>query len=82
MFLGPGVNPAQGVFIEMFTTSILVLAVLMMAAEKHQATPFAPVRCTFAIGSIRHLTHGLLGWYWLDALHGPHVSRRPAGLES
>ena len=30
-------------FIEMFGTSFLVLAVLMLAAEKHLATPFAPV---------------------------------------
>ncbi|KAI8980134.1 aquaporin-like protein [Trametes punicea] len=42
-YLGPGVNRAQGVFIEMFITSALVLAVLMLAAEKHNATPFAPV---------------------------------------
>jgi aquaporin rerated protein, other eukaryote len=39
-----GVNLAQGVFIEAFITSALVLAVLMLAAEKHAATPFAPVR--------------------------------------
>ena len=42
-FLAEGVNRAQGVFIEMFITSALVLAVLMLAAEKHSATPFAPV---------------------------------------
>ncbi|EPT03116.1 hypothetical protein FOMPIDRAFT_1116805 [Fomitopsis schrenkii] len=41
--LSPGINPAQAVFIEMFITTALVLAVLMMAAEKHSATPFAPV---------------------------------------
>jgi aquaporin related protein len=41
--LGTGINPAQGVFIEMFITTALVLAVLMLAAEKHQATPFAPI---------------------------------------
>ncbi|EMD33569.1 hypothetical protein CERSUDRAFT_56474 [Gelatoporia subvermispora B] len=41
--LAPGINSAQGVFIEMFMTSILVLAVLMLAAEKHFTTPFAPV---------------------------------------
>ena len=41
--LQDGINPAQGVFIEMFVTSYLVLAVLMLAAEKHQVTPFAPV---------------------------------------
>jgi aquaporin related protein len=34
---------AQGVFIEMFITSALVLSVLMLAAEKHQATAFAPI---------------------------------------
>jgi len=42
-FLQQGINPAQGVFIEMFITTALVLAVLMLAAEKHQATPFAPI---------------------------------------
>lgn len=42
-FLQAGVNPAQGVFIEAFITAALVLSVLMLAAEKHVATPFAPV---------------------------------------
>ncbi|KAI0368623.1 aquaporin-like protein [Pilatotrama ljubarskyi] len=42
-YLAPGVNKAQGVFIEMFITTALVLAILMLAAEKHNATPFAPV---------------------------------------
>ena len=42
-FLAPGVNLAQGVFIEMFITAALCLAVLMLAAEKHSSTPFAPV---------------------------------------
>jgi len=41
--LQAGINPAQGVFIEMFVTSYLVLAVLMLAVEKHRVTPFAPV---------------------------------------
>jgi aquaporin related protein len=41
--LREGINPAQGVFIEMFVTSYLVIAVLMLAAEKHLVTPFAPV---------------------------------------
>jgi glycerol uptake facilitator-like aquaporin len=38
------INLAQGVFIEMFITAALCLAVLMLAAEKHSSTPFAPVR--------------------------------------
>ena len=37
------INLAQGVFIEMFITAALCLAVLMLAAEKHLSTPFAPV---------------------------------------
>ncbi|KAG6872940.1 hypothetical protein C0992_009247, partial [Termitomyces sp. T32_za158] len=43
-FLQQDINLAQGVFIEMFITCALVLSVLMLAAEKHQATAFAPVR--------------------------------------
>lgn len=41
--LAAGINPAQAVFIEAFITAALCLAVLMLAAEKHNATPFAPV---------------------------------------
>jgi len=41
--LGPGITPVKGVFIEMFVTSYLVLAILMLAVEKHHVTPFAPV---------------------------------------
>lgn len=33
-FLQNGINPAQGVFIEAFITAVLVMAVLMLAAEK------------------------------------------------
>ncbi|KAF9524740.1 aquaporin-like protein [Crepidotus variabilis] len=43
VFLKNHINKAQGVFIEMFITAALVLAVLMLAAEKHEATPFAPI---------------------------------------
>jgi glycerol uptake facilitator-like aquaporin len=65
--LQKGVNAAQGVFIEMFITGALVLSVLMLAAEKHTATPFAPVRY-----SIHHALHDLidvmLDWHRTDAL--------------
>jgi aquaporin related protein len=40
---GTAINSAQAVFIEMFITAALCLAVLMLGAEKHDATPFAPV---------------------------------------
>lgn len=41
--LGTGVSLVQGVFIEMFCTAILILAILMLAAEKSKATPMAPI---------------------------------------
>jgi aquaporin related protein len=47
----PNINLAQGVFIEMFITAALCLAVLMLAAEKHSSTPFAPV-CVYFRSSI------------------------------
>lgn len=33
----------QAVFIEMFITAALVFAVIMLAAEKHRLTAFAPI---------------------------------------
>ncbi|EJD48750.1 aquaporin-like protein [Auricularia subglabra TFB-10046 SS5] len=39
----PRINDAQALFIEMFVTAFLTLAVLMLAVEKHRTTPFAPV---------------------------------------
>ncbi|KAG8966472.1 Aquaporin-4 [Tulasnella sp. 419] len=41
--LSPGVSKSRGVFLEMFLTAALVLAVLMLAAEKHRTTSFAPI---------------------------------------
>lgn len=41
--LGTGVSIAQGVFLEMFLTSLLVFTIFMLAAEKHKATFLAPV---------------------------------------
>ncbi|KAG9126207.1 hypothetical protein FRC07_004425 [Ceratobasidium sp. 392] len=38
-----GINAAQAVFIEAFLTAALVFAVLMLAAEKHRSTAFAPI---------------------------------------
>jgi len=38
-----GVNKVQAVFIEMFITAALALAVLMLATEKSEVTPFAPI---------------------------------------
>jgi len=40
---GPHVSNAQAVWIEAFLQAALCLTVLMLAAEKHKATPFAPI---------------------------------------
>ncbi|KAJ9615163.1 hypothetical protein H2200_001237 [Cladophialophora chaetospira] len=47
--LSNGTTPAQGVFIEMFLTSLLVFTILMLAAEKHYATFMAPVGIGLAL---------------------------------
>jgi aquaporin related protein len=38
-----GTSRVQAVFIEMFITAALVFAVIMLAAEKHRLTAFAPI---------------------------------------
>jgi aquaporin rerated protein, other eukaryote len=47
--LGGGTNLAQGLFIEMFLTSMLVFTILMLAVEKHKATYLAPVGIGLAL---------------------------------
>ena len=47
--LGSGTSIAQGVFLEMFLTSILVFTIFMLAAEKHKATFLAPVGIGLAL---------------------------------
>jgi aquaporin related protein len=41
--LSPGTSIAQGVFIEMFLTALLIFIVLMLAAEKSKDTFIAPI---------------------------------------
>lgn len=47
--LGGGTSSVQGVFIEMFLTSLLVITILMLAVVKHRTTPLAPVGIGFAL---------------------------------
>jgi aquaporin related protein len=47
--LTAGTSIAQGVFIEMFLTTLLVFVILMLAAEKHQATFIAPIGISLAL---------------------------------
>lgn len=47
--LADGVSIAQGVFIEAFGTMLLITVILFLAAEKHEATPFAPIGIGLAL---------------------------------
>ena len=47
--LSAGVSIAQGVFIEMFLTALLVFVILMLAAEKSAVTPVAPIGIGLAL---------------------------------
>lgn len=47
--LADGVSIAQGVFIEAFGTMLLIIVILFLAAEKHEATPFAPLGIGLAL---------------------------------
>ncbi|TLD23866.1 hypothetical protein PspLS_06805 [Pyricularia sp. CBS 133598] len=71
--LGPGVSPAQGVFIEMFLTTQLILVILLLAVEKHRLTYIAPLGIGFAL----FVTH-LAGVYFTGASLNPARSLGPA----
>jgi len=47
--LSEGTSIAQGVFIEAFGTMLLIFVIIMLAAEKHEATPVAPVGIGLAL---------------------------------
>ncbi|KAH7125716.1 aquaporin-like protein [Dendryphion nanum] len=47
--LGTGTSIAQGVFLEMFLTALLVFTIFMLAAEKHKATFLAPIGIGLAL---------------------------------
>lgn len=47
--LGANTSIAQGVFLEMFLTSLLVFTIFMLAAEKHKATFLAPIGIGLAL---------------------------------
>ncbi|KAM0704432.1 hypothetical protein Q7P35_008666 [Cladosporium inversicolor] len=47
--LAEGTNLAQGLFIEMFLTALLVFTILMLTAEKHRATFIAPIGIGLAL---------------------------------
>ncbi|KAK9451432.1 aquaporin-like protein [Limtongia smithiae] len=71
--LGDGVSKSRGLFIEMFMTIQLCLAVLFLAVEKHRARPMAPLGIGFAL-FINHL----VGVYFTGAGMNPARSFGPA----
>lgn len=71
--LGAGTSVAQGLFIEMFLTSLLMLAILLLAAEKHKATFIAPIGIGLAL-----FVAELLGVYYTGGSLNPARSFGPA----
>ncbi|WVQ97426.1 hypothetical protein IAU59_004539 [Kwoniella sp. CBS 9459] len=71
--LGGGTSIVQGLFIEMFLTSLLMLAILLLAAEKHKATFIAPIGIGLAL-----FVAELLGVYYTGGSLNPARSFGPA----
>jgi aquaporin related protein len=70
--LGSGMSPARGVFMEMFLTTMLMLTILLLAAEKSKATFLAPI----GIGLALFITQ-LVGVYYTGASVNPARSLGP-----
>ena len=70
--LGHGTSIAQGLFIEMFLTSLLMITVLMLAVEKSKTTFLAPI----GIGLSLFVAH-LSGAYFTGASLNPTRSFGP-----
>lgn len=75
--LGPHVNVARGLFMEMFLTAELILAIFMLAVEKHRATFLAPI----GIGLALFIGH-IVGIYYTGAGLNPARSLGPAVVET
>ncbi|EIW72441.1 hypothetical protein TREMEDRAFT_16454, partial [Tremella mesenterica DSM 1558] len=71
--LGGGTSVAQGLFIEMFLTALLMLAILLLAAEKHAATFIAPIGIGLAL-----FIAELLGVYYTGGSLNPARSFGPS----
>jgi len=68
-----GTTIAQGLFLEMFLTSLLVITVLMLAGEKHKSTFLAPVGIGLAL-----FVAELMGIYYTGGSLNPARSFGPA----
>ncbi|THV45321.1 hypothetical protein BGAL_0503g00060 [Botrytis galanthina] len=71
--LKPGMSPAQGVVLEMILTCQLCFTVLMLAAEKHEATFLAPLGIGLSV-----FIGELAGVFWTGGSMNPARSLGPA----
>jgi aquaporin rerated protein, other eukaryote len=84
--LGGGTSVAQGLFIEMFTTTQLVFTVVMLAVVKHKATYLAPIGIGIAlfIGNMTSKLHSfillLMRPWFLIVLPSPGAYFSGAGI--
>jgi aquaporin related protein len=80
--LGDGTSLAQGVFVEFFCTAILVLSILMLAAEKSRITPFAPIGISMTLFACHMFSVTFTGASLNPARSfGPSVVARSFGKE-
>ncbi|GAA5821933.1 hypothetical protein JCM11251_004784 [Rhodosporidiobolus azoricus] len=70
--LSAGTSIARGLFIEMFLTSLLMITILLLAAEKHKATFLAPIGIGLAL-----FVAELLGVYYTGGSLNPARSFGP-----
>ncbi|GAA5986346.1 hypothetical protein JCM10908_003713 [Rhodotorula pacifica] len=71
--LAPAMSISRGLFLEMMLTSVLVLAILFLVAEKHKRTVLAPVGIGLAL-----FVAELYGVYWTGGSLNPARSLGPA----
>ncbi|GAA5916986.1 hypothetical protein JCM6882_005083 [Rhodosporidiobolus microsporus] len=71
--LSSGTSVVRGLFIEMFLTSLLMITILLLAAEKHKATFLAPIGIGLAL-----FVAELLGVYYTGGSLNPARSFGPA----
>ena len=71
--LGGGTSVVQGLFIEMFLTTLLVFTIFMLAAEKHKGTFIAPIGIGLAL-----FVAELTGVYFTGGSVNPARSFGPA----
>lgn len=71
--LGGGISIVRGLFLEMFLTALVVLTVLLLAAERHRSNHLAPV----GVGLSLFVAH-LFGLYYTGASVNPARSFGPS----